>query len=129
MPRDGNFMPRKGGPSRDSVRHVSDATIDRWLSGGAVPPARILFRAFYGADFSRIMARAYGVRRNQIYQREFPRRRVFERIIQAWEDPELRRHWEAHQLAQFNRDLARRRDRRAAVARWCRLILSDWDKS
>jgi hypothetical protein len=117
---------------RINLRSVDDADIDLWLGGLSVPLPKILFRAFYGADFARVMARAFGRRKNTIYligtgSLGIPRF-FLKRMIEAWENPKLRRQWEVQQRAKLEAELVRAAERRSAVVRWCKIILAEADK-
>jgi len=123
---DGGFSKRKrSGPSRNSVRDLTEAQINSALHGAFPPSLKLMLRAFYGPEYAAIMARTHGIKRDTVYRVNSSSRIYFERMLAGWENPKLRRQWEEHELSK----LERRREFRAACARWCRLILADMDKS
>ena len=119
--------PEKAPKSRNSLRWISDAEQDALIFGTVTPPVTLLFRAFYGPDYARIMSRRYGWRPLDIYQvgsgkRALPRT-FLQDMIDDWENPVRRAAWERAERAKLEAQLKRRLERRVTVLRWCRLLL------
>lgn len=115
-------------PPRGNHQYRSDDALDAALNGLSPPSLKILFWGFYGDNWAKTASLTFARRYDYITKIargdcRIPRQ-MLQHLVEIGSDGKATAKFIAGERRRFEARLQKRLERRSAVVRWCRLVLS-----